>query len=164
MSIYFFLLGPSSHLLWELSSFRIPWYLPMLAGDNTWSPILLSLKLSWNPTFSLLQKLCLTLPFLLRPDPTHLKFRGEQTHLRERNTELPEDKCARSSLDFLKSFITPEGGFGITKTCSASVWSHDCQRSYSPHNSFHRHFTVMMGGGCCLFWFWTGIHFPLGCT
>lgn len=39
----------------------------------------------------------------------------------KRNTQLAKEKYARSSLGFLKSFITPKRELGITKTCSASV-------------------------------------------
>lgn len=79
----------SALLLWEVSSFRAAWYFPVLSRDGTFSLILLSIKLSWNLTFSLTQKLkvMLNLPwFSLRLDPTQPQFRGERGDLRE---EIP---------------------------------------------------------------------------
>lgn len=98
--MYFF---PCSHSTFALgSSFRAPWNFPVLIGDGIWSLILLFAKLSWSP---ILHSAEVTLKLLWFSSET---WSNSPQIQREKNWSQridPKDKCARSSPDFLKSFI-----------------------------------------------------------
>lgn len=77
-------------LLWKVSSFRLLWYFPVLVG-NFKSHFAVSKSLVEFTFLSPIKVISTLLWSSLRPGPAHLKFRVEQTDLREEEHTASQD-------------------------------------------------------------------------
>lgn len=89
-------------LLWQFPLSKPHGISQFLIGDGIWSLILLFTKLSWNPIFHSCRSYIKTLPFFTETSSNSPQIQTERNWSQRID---PKDKCARSSPDFLKSFI-----------------------------------------------------------
>lgn len=113
---------------------------PSVNRDGIWSLILLFTKLSWNPVFHSSRS------YIKTPTVFTETWSNSPEIQRETNwSQRIDPKCARLSPDFVLCFS--DRWSGITKTCSASIWSHDSQSLTLP---------IICSTGTCLLWWGEG--------